>query len=193
MLVVDLGARDRAVDGLAEVVTDKRERGTSVGDGGVARAGDGLVTDLGGGRGEAPEALRAVDGRVGDLLALGCVLVDVAEGVEAGGIAGGGRAGAASGRGGLCGGRHAGGAQVGGEELGRLGNVLLGDHVLNKGVHGLGLDGVDVALSSILDLQNDQIEICEVLQKQDREVHHQVPERIDRSACWPTRSLGPSR
>lgn len=129
--VVVLAARDGGVDGLAQVVVDEGEGRAGVGDGLVAGAGDRLAGDGGGGAVEHPEALGAVHGRVVRGLAAQGGLVDVAEGVE-------GRA--------LV--RVVGvldGAEVGGEELRGLGDVVLGDHVLDRGLDAAGLDGVDGA------------------------------------------------
>ena len=126
---VVFAARDRVVDRFAGVVVDEGEGRSRVGDGLVAGPGDCLTGDDGGGAVEHPEALRVVDGRVVWGLAAEGGLVDVAEGVE--GFAFVGVVGVFD------------GAEVGGEELRSLGDVVLGDHVLDGRLHRLGRHGVD--------------------------------------------------
>ena len=71
LLVVQLGTWNLIVDGLAELVADHHESGTSVSDGGVAGQVDGLAVDGSRGRVEHPKALAVVHGSVADLLARG--------------------------------------------------------------------------------------------------------------------------
>lgn len=127
--VVVFAARDGVVDGLAEVVVDEGERRARVRNGLVAGAGDVLASDDGRGALEHPEPLRVVHGRVVWSLAAQGRPVDVSEGVEGGALV-----------------RVVGvldGAEVGGEELRGLGDVVLGDHVLDWGLDAGGGDGVD--------------------------------------------------
>ena len=129
--VIVLAAGDGVVDGLAQVVVDEGEGRARVGDGLVAGAGDRLAGDGGGGAVEHPEPLGLVHGRVVRGLAAQGGLVDVAEGVE-----------------GLAFVRVVGvldGTEVGGEELRGLGDVVLGNHVLDRGLDAGGGDGVDFA------------------------------------------------
>ena len=124
-----LAAGDGLVDGLAGLVVDEGEGGPRVGDGGVAGAGDRLAGHDGGGAVEHPEALGVVHGGVVRGLAAEGRLVDVAEGVEGFALV-----------------RVLGvfdGAELDGEELGCLGDVRLRDHVLHRGLHRRGGDGVD--------------------------------------------------
>ena len=77
-------AGDGVVDCLAGSVVDQGQGGAGIGHGGIAAAVDGFAVHRGGGRVELPEALRAVDGCVVDLLAA-CGdggLVDVPKGEE---------------------------------------------------------------------------------------------------------------
>lgn len=129
--VIVLAARDGVVDSLAHVVVDEGEGRARVGDGLVAGAGDRLAGDDGGGAVEHPEPLRLVHGRVVRGLAAQGGLVDVAEGVEGCALV---RV--------VC---VLDGAKVGGEELRSLGDVILGDHVLDRGLDAAGGDGVDFA------------------------------------------------
>lgn len=73
-----------------------------------------------------PEALRVVHRGVGRLRTAEGVLIDVAERVEA---------------------RITGVTKPGGEQLCRRWNVVLRDHVLDRSLNGLGLNGVDGAES----------------------------------------------
>ena len=124
-------AWDGVVDGLAGAVVDEAEGGSRVGDGGVVGTLNGFAGDDGGGAVEHPEALGIVYGCVGRCLAGKGFGVDVAEGVEGGAFVG-------------IGGVLV-GAQVGGEEFRGLGDVALGDHVLDGCLHGGRGDGVDGA------------------------------------------------
>lgn len=126
---VVFAAGDRLVDRLAGLVVDEGEGRSGVGDGGVAGPGDGFAGHDGGGAVEHPEALGVVDGGVVGGLAAQGFLVDVAKGVEAFAFVG------------IV--RVFDGAEVGGEELGGLGDVVLGDHVLDGSLHRGGSDGVD--------------------------------------------------
>lgn len=104
---------DGLVQGIADLVRDEGQSGTSVGDGKVVAQVDGLAVDGGRLGRELPEALGGVNVGPGDVLTRGLdeVLVDVAEGVKRLSII---VPGAVEGR---------------REELCFLGDVALGDHV----------------------------------------------------------------
>lgn len=122
-------ARDGVVDGFAGAVVDEGEGRAGVGDGFVAGSFDGLAGYDGGAAVEHPEALGFVDGGVVGRLAAEGRLIDVAEGVE--GFALVGVVDVFD------------GAEVGGEKFRGLRDVVLGDHVLDRGLDRIGCDGVD--------------------------------------------------
>ena len=124
-------ARDGLVDGFNGRVIHECKSCASIGNGGVARSGDGLAVDGSGGRIEHPETLAVVDRRVGDVLPRSGddVLIDVSEGVEACTLVGV-----------VC---ITVATEVGSEEFHVLRNVVLRDHVLDRGLDRLGSDGVD--------------------------------------------------
>ena len=124
-------AGDGVVDGFAGAVVDEGEGRAGVGDGLVAGPLDGLAGDDGGGAVEHPEALGFVDGGVVGRFAAEGLLINVAEGVEVLALV-----------------RvvdDLDGAEVGGEEFRGLWDVVLGDHVLDRGLDTARLDGVDGA------------------------------------------------
>ena len=82
LLAIELATWDGVVDFFTYGVIHKRERGACIGDGGVARASDGLASDGRGGGCELPEPLRVIDRCIVRCLTTQGVLVDVAEGVE---------------------------------------------------------------------------------------------------------------
>lgn len=122
-------AWDGLVDGFAGGVVDKGEGCSGVSDGGVVGTFDCLAGYDRRGAVEHPEALGVVHGRVVGGLAAKGVFIDVAECVE--GFAFVWIVGVFD------------GAKVGSEELGGLGDVVLGDHVLNGSLHWGGSDRVD--------------------------------------------------
>ena len=122
-------AWDRIVDGFAGAVVDEGEGRAGVGNGFVAGSLNGLAGDDGRGAVEHPEALRFVDGGVVGRFAAEGLLIDVAEGVE--GFAFVWVVDVFD------------GAEIGGEKFRGLWNIVLGDHVLDRGLDTAGLDGVD--------------------------------------------------
>ena len=122
-------AWDRVVDGFAGRVVDESEGCSGIGDGLVAGTWDRLAGYDCRCAVEHPEPLGFVHGRVVRGLAAKGGLIDVAEGVK--GFAFVGVVGVFE------------GAEFGSEELGGLWDVVLGDHVLNGSLDGLGGDGID--------------------------------------------------
>jgi len=125
------GARDGGVDSLAGGVVNKSKGSARISDGGIARASNAGAVDAGGGGVEHPEALGVIDGSVDGLLARSSDggLVDVTKGVEGDALVW------------VTG--IAPRAEVGGEELLILGNIVLSDHILHRGLGGSGSDSVD--------------------------------------------------
>lgn len=132
-LVVIVRARDSIVNSLAGFIVHQRQRCASVSDRLVSGARDRLSIDRGGSRLKHPEPFAVVDRRVGDLLPgrLHGGIVDEPECIE--GLALVGLVGIPP------------RAQLGREQSRRVRNVILGDHVLDGRLDGLGLDGVDAA------------------------------------------------
>ena len=129
--VVVCSAGDGVVNGLARGIIDEREGSPGIRDGGVAGTIDrGAVNGRGSAR-KHPEALRVVDGGVVRGLAAESLLVDVAKGVERRSLVG------------VLGVVDR--TEVSGEKLLVFGDVLLGDHVFDRGGYGVGGYGVDGA------------------------------------------------
>ena len=122
-------ARNRGVDGFARAVVDKGEGCAGVGDGFVAGSFDGLAGYDGRGAVEHPEALGFINGGVEGGFAAEGLLIDVAEGVEGFAL--------------VWVVDVFDGAEIGGEKLGGLWDIILRDHVLDRGLDRAGLDGVD--------------------------------------------------
>lgn len=125
MLLIIGAPRNRIVYGLADVIVNECQGGTCISNGGVAGSVDSLASDDGRSRIERPESLGVVDLGIVWFLTSQGVLVDVAERVEwlVGRV--------------LCIG------QIGSEQLRALGDIGLGDHVLDWGLDGARLDSVD--------------------------------------------------
>ena len=122
-------AWDGVVDGFAGAVVDEGEGCAGVSDGFVAGSLDGLAGYDGGGAVKHPEALGTIDGGVVGGFAAKGLLINVAEGVEGFAL--------------VWVVDVFNGAEVGGEKLRGLWDIILGDHVLDRGLDTAGLDGVD--------------------------------------------------
>ena len=120
---------DRVVDGFAGAVVDEGEGCAGVSDGFVARSFDGLAGYDGGGAVEHPEALGTIDGGVVGGFAAEGLLINVAEGVEGFAL--------------VWIVDVFNGAEISGEKLRGLCDIILQDHVLDRGLDTAGFDGVD--------------------------------------------------
>lgn len=121
LLLVVLGSRNLLVQSLDNLIGHQGEGGASIGNGLVARLGDCLASNGGGGGVEHPEPLRVVDVGVLNGVAADQVGIDVSEGVERLGIVVARRVEGRS------------------EQLSVRGDVALGDHVGNGSVLGISL------------------------------------------------------
>lgn len=124
-------AWDRLVDGFAGGVVNQSKGCSGISDGGVAGTFDRLASYDGRGAIEHPKALGIVHGGVVWGLAAKGFFIDVAEGVEGFAL--------------VWITRVFDGAEIGREELGSLGDVGLGDHVLNGSLHRGRSDSIDGA------------------------------------------------
>ena len=122
-------AWDGGVNGFAGAVVDEGESCAGVSDGFVAGSFDGLAGYDGRGAVEHPEALGFIDGGVVGGFAAEGLLINVAEGVEGFAL--------------VWVVDVLNGAEIGGEKLRGLWDIILGDHVLDRGLDTAGLDGVD--------------------------------------------------